>query len=87
VNSVPKALLSYNAGLTRVRAWERSGGDLPGDIFVESVPFEETRKYVRKILVSSVMYASLYGSEDPREAALSFFNIRDGSGGTPPKTP
>jgi len=87
VNSVPKALLSYNAGLTRVRAWERSGGDLPGDMFVESVPFEETRKYVRKILVSSVMYASLYGSEDPREAALSFFNIRDGSGGTPPKTP
>jgi soluble lytic murein transglycosylase-like protein len=75
VNSVPKALLSYNAGLTRVRAWERAAGEMPGDLFVESVPFEETRKYVRKILVSSVMYASLYGSENPRDAALSFFGI------------
>ncbi len=77
VNSVPKALLSYNAGLTRVRAWERAtGGKLPGDIFVEAVPFEESRKYVRKVLVSTVMYASLYGKEDPREAALSFFDIQ-----------
>jgi len=73
VNSVPKALLSYNAGLTRVRAWERAAGSMPEDLFVESVPFEESRKYVRKILVSSVMYDSLYGEEDPREAALSFF--------------
>jgi tetratricopeptide (TPR) repeat protein len=76
VNSIPKALLSYNAGLTRVRVWERAAGDLPQDLFVESVPFEETRKYVRKILVSSVMYASLYGSQDPRDAALSFFGLK-----------
>ena len=75
VNSIPKALLSYNAGLTRVRAWERAAGGMPGDLFVEAVPFEETRKYVRKILISSVMYAWLYGKEDPRDAALSFFGI------------
>ncbi|MGA2613542.1 MAG: lytic transglycosylase domain-containing protein [Spirochaetia bacterium] len=75
VNSVPKALLSYNAGLTRVRAWEKAGGDMPGDLFVESVPFEETRKYVRKILISTVMYAFLYGNEDPRDAVLAFFGI------------
>ena len=76
VNSVPKALLSYNAGLTRVRVWERTAGKLPDDLFVETVPFGETRKYVRKILVSAVMYASLYGSEDPRDAALSFFGLK-----------
>jgi tetratricopeptide (TPR) repeat protein len=76
VNSVPLALLSYNAGLTRVRVWERAAGDLPQDLFVESVPFEETRKYVRKILISSVMYAFLYGSQDPRDAALSFFGLK-----------
>lgn len=75
VSSVPKALLSYNAGLTRVRAWERAAGGMPQDLFVESVPFDETRRYVRKILVSSVMYASLYEGIDPREAALSFFAI------------
>jgi soluble lytic murein transglycosylase len=76
VSSVPKALLCYNAGLARVRAWERLAGELPQDLFVESVPFEETRKYVRKILVSSVMYAVLYDSADPREVALSFFGLK-----------
>ena len=76
LNSLPKALLSYNAGLTRVRVWERAAGKLPDDLFVETVPFEETRKYVRKILVSAVMYAWLYGSEDPRDAALSFFGLK-----------
>jgi soluble lytic murein transglycosylase len=75
VSSVPKALLSYNAGLTRVRAWERAAGGMPQDLFVEAVPFDETRRYVRKILVSSVMYASLYERIDPRDAALSFFGI------------
>jgi soluble lytic murein transglycosylase-like protein len=48
---------------------------MPQDLFVEAVPFDETRQYVRKILVSSVMYASLYEGIDPREAALSFFGI------------
>jgi tetratricopeptide (TPR) repeat protein len=76
VNSVPKALLSYNAGLTRVRVWERFAGNMPQDLFVESVPFDESRKYVRKILVSAVMYATLYGNEDPRDAVISFFGLR-----------
>jgi soluble lytic murein transglycosylase-like protein len=76
VGSPTKALLSYNAGLKRVRQWERGFPGFPDDLFVESVPIAETRGYVRKILVSSVMYAFLYRDADPREAALSFFNIR-----------
>jgi len=73
--SIPKALLSYNAGLTRLRQWERAAGKLPLDLFVETVPIVETRVYVRKILVSSVMYALLYHDADPRQAALSFFEL------------
>ncbi len=73
-----KALLAYNAGLSRLRQWERAGSSLPDDLLVESVPIAETRGYVRKIFVSSVMYAYLYGDEDPRAAALSFFGIRPG---------
>ncbi|HTP58510.1 MAG TPA: transglycosylase SLT domain-containing protein, partial [Spirochaetia bacterium] len=76
VNSIPKALLSYNAGLTRVRVWERAAGDMPQDLFVESVPFDESRKYVRKILVSAVMYSTLYGNQDPRDAVISFFGLK-----------
>jgi soluble lytic murein transglycosylase-like protein len=76
--SVTKALLAYNAGLSRLRQWERSNPGLPADLFVESTAITETRNYVRKILVSSVMYAFLYRDTDPRDAALSFFAITAG---------
>jgi soluble lytic murein transglycosylase-like protein len=73
--SPTRALLAYNAGLNRVRQWERASRGLPEDLFFESVPIAETRQYVRKILVSSVMYAFLYKDADPREVALSFFRV------------
>lgn len=73
--STTKALLAYNAGLSRVRRWERSSPGLPADLLVESAAIAETRDYVKKILVSSVMYAFLYRDADPREAALSFFSL------------
>jgi soluble lytic murein transglycosylase-like protein/thioredoxin-like negative regulator of GroEL len=73
--STTKALLAYNAGLSRLRRWERSSPGLPADLFVESAAIAETRDYVKKILVSSVMYAFLYKDADPREAALSFFSL------------
>ena len=77
VDSPTKALVSYNAGLTRLRQWERAGKGLSADLFVESMPIAETRQYVRKILVSAVMYAFLYRDADPREAALSFFGLHE----------
>jgi soluble lytic murein transglycosylase-like protein len=75
MGSLPKALLAYNAGRARLRSWEKAGGGLPLDLFLETVPFGEPREYVRKILVSSVMYASLYGGGDPRETARAFFSL------------
>jgi len=73
--STTKALLAYNAGLSRLRRWERSSPGVPEDLFVESAAIAESRDYVRKILVSSVMYAFLYRDADPRDAALQFFSI------------
>jgi soluble lytic murein transglycosylase len=78
VDTPTKALLAYNAGLSRLRQWERAAPGLPADLFAESVPIAETRGYIRKILVSAVMYAFLYRDADPREAALSFFGLRQG---------
>jgi hypothetical protein len=86
-SSVPQALLAYNAGLNRVRQWRRAYPGLPDDLLVEAVPIEETRGYVRKILVSTVMYAFLWQEADPREAALSFHGLEAGArapGPTPP---
>jgi soluble lytic murein transglycosylase-like protein len=73
VGSLPMALLAYNAGLSRSRSWDRQTGGLRLDLFVESVPYEESRQYVRKILVSTVIYANLYLGRIPRETAGLFY--------------
>jgi len=59
--SEPMAAASYNAGPGRARAW-RADGPLEGAIYAESVPFNETRDYVRKVLTNAVWYAHLSGS-------------------------
>lgn len=50
------ATAAYNAGPNRVHAWLPKSGCMEPDIWVEKIPFEETRKYVRKVL----FYASIY---------------------------
>ena len=59
--SEPMAAASYNAGPGRARAW-RADGPLEGAIYAESIPFNETRDYVRKVLANAVWYAHLGGS-------------------------
>lgn len=54
------ALMAYNAGGGRIRSWKASIGALPEEVFVEAVPFTETRYYVKKVLSSTVMYGVLY---------------------------
>jgi soluble lytic murein transglycosylase len=59
-HDLAKALLAYNAGAGRLRGWERGAAGLPSDLLVEAVPFAESRRYLRKILVSAVRYGELY---------------------------
>ena len=73
LEDVPKALMAYNAGLTRLRIWERSFAGLPSDLLVEAVPYPETRNYIRKILVSAVYYGALYYDRSLEQTVLLFF--------------
>ena len=66
-NSYLQALLSYNAGITRVRRWRSSSmlefgqkQNMSNDLFLETVPYEETRNYGKKLVVATVMYEYLY---------------------------
>jgi len=54
------ASAAYNAGPSRARRWRDARG-LEGAIYVESIPFSETRDYVRKVMANSVFYAALLG--------------------------
>jgi soluble lytic murein transglycosylase len=55
------ASAAYNAGPSRARTW-RGSLDKPmeGAIFVESIPFEETRTYVRNVMSNATNYAALF---------------------------
>ena len=73
LEDIPKTLMAYNAGLSRLRSWEGSFSGLPSDLLAEAAPYPETRNYVRKILVSAVYYGALYYDRSPEQTALSFF--------------
>lgn len=54
--NLPLATAAYNAGSYRVRSWLPEGGDIPADIWIETVPFSETRDYVKKILATTAIF-------------------------------
>jgi soluble lytic murein transglycosylase len=67
------ALASYNAGITRVRRWKQQYAELPSDIFVEAIPFAETRGYVRRVFTAAAAYGILSGTSGLRRTAATFF--------------
>lgn len=57
------AAAAYNAGPHRVNQWlARSDKQLPHDVWVEVIPFKETRKYVQNVLAYSVIYGYRMGT-------------------------
>ncbi len=48
--NVEYALAAYNAGPGSVTKWRQARGEMPSDIFVEEIPFSETRTYVKRVL-------------------------------------
>ncbi|MBS1134242.1 MAG: putative soluble lytic murein transglycosylase [Burkholderiaceae bacterium] len=58
------ATAAYNAGPGRPRAWRSTlARPVEGAIFAETIPFNETRDYVKKVLSNSVYYAALLQSK------------------------
>ena len=56
------ALAAYNAGPHRVKRWlpERTQ---EADVWVETIPFKETRNYVKRVMAYSVIYEKRLGLE------------------------
>lgn len=60
------AAAAYNAGPTRVSRWlAQSEKKLPFDVWIETIPFQETRNYVQNVLSYSVIYAYRRGEKVP----------------------
>ena len=52
------AAAGYNAGPGRAKRW-RDGRSLEGAVYAETIPFDETREYVKKVMANAVIYAAL----------------------------
>ena len=61
------AAAAYNAGPTRVREWwgGRRSDDL--EVWVEQIPFNETRAFVKRVMLSWDEYRRLYGAASSAE--------------------
>jgi soluble lytic murein transglycosylase len=57
------ASAAYNAGPVRARRWRDDTRPLEGAIYIETIPFPETRDYVKKVMANSVFYAALIQSQ------------------------
>ncbi|MEW5788939.1 MAG: transglycosylase SLT domain-containing protein [Pseudomonadota bacterium] len=54
------ATAGYNAGPGRARKWQ-AATPLEGAIYVENIPFAETRDYVKKVLANAMFYRARFG--------------------------
>ena len=59
------ASAAYNAGPGRVRQWLRGADHLAFDVWVENIPFDETRQYVQNVLSYSVIYGQKLNAPTP----------------------
>lgn len=53
------ATAGYNAGPSRARRW-RSEMPMEGAIYAETIPYNETRTYVKNVMANAIYYASLF---------------------------
>ncbi|MBI5903218.1 MAG: transglycosylase SLT domain-containing protein [Deltaproteobacteria bacterium] len=80
-NDLVLTIAGYNAGPNAALRW---AGTLPAetDEFIESIPYPETRRYVKKVIGSYLEFKRLYGSEAPLTALQPSARMEDGLNGT-----
>jgi soluble lytic murein transglycosylase len=71
--ALPVLPAGYNAGEGALVRWLKARGELPLDLFVESMPFEEARGYTKRVTASYTVYRYLYFGSDALDDALPVF--------------
>ncbi len=60
-NQTSAVIASYNAGPNAVASWRKGASEfLEDDVWVEEIPYTQTRSYVRRVLRSLHAYGSFY---------------------------
>ena len=61
---------AYNAGPPAASRWADANAGMPVDLFIESIPYKETRAYVKQVVADYFTYQSFY-SPKPDTARLA----------------
>jgi soluble lytic murein transglycosylase len=79
------ATAAYNAGPARSRTWRGLlEAPMEGAVFVETIPFSETRTYVRNVMSNATNYAALFEKRPQSlKARLGTITPRSGGAGLP----
>ena len=82
------ASAAYNAGPARARRWRDDARPLEGAVYIETIPFPETRDYVKKVMSNSVFYAALIKNQvQPLKPRLGTIAPRNGAEPTEDELP
>lgn len=69
--SMPLASAGYNAGPGRPAQWRRTlTGTVDGAVFAETIPFAETRGYVKNVMANTVYYHLVLNGNSPSLKSL-----------------
>jgi soluble lytic murein transglycosylase len=69
-------MAAYNGGSGAVSRWMSSRSTDDVDLFVEQIPFEETRNYVKRVTMSEAAYAYLYDPDIFRQLVALPLRLR-----------
>lgn len=59
------SIASYNAGPNAVKGWLPEKGSIPAVEWIETIPYGETRKYLRSILYAQTIFSWRLGDKNP----------------------
>lgn len=59
------ATAGYNAGYNKAQRWRPDQQALPADQYTESIPYPETRDYVKKVMTGATLYSARLGNPTP----------------------
>lgn len=60
---LPLAMCSYNSGAHSMHRWVDENADLPFDAFVEEIPYDQSREYVKRAIGVYAHYLFLYADD------------------------
>lgn len=70
------ATASYNAGWRKVKQWQPETNNMPLDLWIETIPYKETRNYVKAVLAYQQIYSHQLGGRENLFKALATMEIQ-----------